>query len=763
MEYGLTNDPSLPTPGSTADPSMVPHAFGMVAIESLDQIAARDAARERATAAQNKPAILGLVSYVRECWSAAYNARRTTKVEERMLQSLRQRRGEYDPDVLAEIRKQGGSEIYMMLSSNKARAAAGWLRDVLLGTGKEKPWTINPSPLPDLPAPIMQGVMALAQQEAQAYMQATGQQASPAQMIQVHQYVKDRVIANAKKKADEACDRMEQKMEDQLVEGGFAQALTEFIEDIVTFPSAFLAGPIVRKKNKMKWIPDAQSGFQLQIEETLTLEWERIDPFMVYPMPHVTNIDDGGIFRRHRMTRGSLAELRGVEGYNSDAIDTVLDEFGKGGLHDWLIIDTQKATAEGKSAAMLMANPEATIDALQYMGSVQGKMLVDWGMDEAQIPDQMKEYSCEVWLIGNWVIKAQLNADPLGRKNIYKASYEEVPGAFWGNSVMDLCRDVQTQCNTAARAMANNMGLGAGAQVACNVDRLPTGEDLTQMYPGKIWQFTSDPYGNNSQPVQFFSVPMISGELMQIYMFFSQIADEHTGIPRYMAGDATGSGALRTSSGMSMLMGNASKGLKQVVANIDTYVLNMAIERLYFYNMQYSDDPDLKGDVNVVARGANSLVVKETQQQRINEFLQLALTNPIVNQIVGEEAIGALLRTAAKNLDMDTDQIVPPPEVIRARVFQAQQAQAANQKQAQDFQMAMALAPSRKQTMEQGPEGVHMKVEETIPHIMQQAGITPGPGLAPGNGANPAQTMSSSGQMTGNMPVTDSFSPMRKH
>jgi hypothetical protein len=388
-------------------------------------------------------------------------------------------------------------------------------------------------------------------------------------------------------------------------------------------------------------------------------------------------------------------------------------------------------------------------------------------MDEASVPDQTKEYPCEIWLIGNWAIKAQINSDPLGRKNIYKASYEEVPGAFWGNSVNDLCRDAQTQCNTAARAIANNMGLGAGAQVVYNVDRLPTGEDLTQMYPGKVWQTTSDPYGSTAKPVDFFAVPMISGELMQIYQFFSAIADEHTGIPRYMAGDAAGSGALRTSSGMSMLMGNASKGIKQVVSNIDVGVITPMIDRLHFFNMMYGDDPELKnGDIKVVARGANSLVVKETQQQRVNEFLQLALTNPIVNQVVGEEAIASLLRVAAKNLDMDTDSIVPPPEVIRARMYQLQQQQAAQQQAAQAFQMQMALAPSHEVEMERGPDGelIGMKVLDKQPHVMQGPMSPMGPVNQGGQGANPAQTMSKSGQTLQNgAPITDNFSPQRMH
>lgn len=743
-----------------ADPTLVPYVAGIVRMEGQSSIDRREAAREAAAEANNRPVIQGLAAHVRECWSQAYNAKRTTKVEERMLQSLRQRRGEYDPEILADIKKGGGSEIYMMLSSNKARSAAGWLRDVLLGNKDEKPWTIDPTPLPDLPPSIQQSVMSLAVQEAQQFQQVTGQAVGPRDMERIQEYVRDRVVSNAKQRAKEACERMELKMEDQLVEGGFPRAMSEFIEDIVTFPSAFVVGPVVRNKKALKWVPSAD-GFEAQVTDELTLEWERGDPFMMYPAPHSTNIDDGYLIRRHRLTRSQLNEMMGVEGYNDDAIRTVLDEHGKGGLHEWLIIDSQKAQAEGKSVAAISANPEATIDALQFWGSVQGKMLVDWGLDAASVPDDMKDYPCEVWLIGQWVIKAQINSDPLGRKPVYKASYEEIPGVFWGNSVMDLCRDAQMQCNTAARAMANNMGLGSGPQSVVNVDRLPTGEDLTQAYPYKVWQTTSDPYGSSAAPVSFFSVPMISGELMQIYMFFSNVADEHTGIPRYMAGDAAGSGALRTSSGMSMLMNNAGKGIKQVIANIDVNVTTLLIDRLWFYNMKYGTDPALKGDIKVRARGANMLVVKETQQQRLNEFMQLMLNNQYVSQIVGEEALVDIIRETAKGLGI-ADKL-PPPEVIRARLYTAQQSAAQQMQAQQQFQMAMALAPSHEVEMERGPDGeiVGMKVIDKQQHVLAAPASPMGQGMPMQGGQQGPQVMSNPNQMTGGMPITDNFSPMR--
>ena len=731
--------------------------IGTVAMEGMSSINAREDAKAAAEEANNKPLIQGLAGHIKQFWEDAKSAKEY-EVEDRMLRAMRARRGEYDPEVLSEIQKTGGSEIYMMLTSSKCRAAASWIRDVLLGTKDEKPWTISPTPLPDLPPVIAKSVAALATKEAQEYEQMTGLQVGQQDMERIVSYMKDRIVANARQRAAEMCKRMEDKMEDQLVEGGFQRAIAEFIEDIVTFPSAVIKGPVVRNKKKLQWIPAAGGEFELKVEDKLVLEWQRVDPFMLYPAAHSTDVDDGDLIERHKLSRQALVEMKGVEGYSNEAIDAVLDEYGAGGLNEWVSVDSSKAEVEGKSSAMVGQNSSGLIDALQFWGSVQGKMLIEWGMDEKTIPDPLKDYQIEGWLIGRWVIKAMLNPDPVGRKPYYKASYEEVPGTFWGNAVADLCRDTQTQCNQAARAIANNTGLASGPQATVNVDRLPPGEDITQMYPWKIWQTTSDPYGSSAQPVSFFQPQSIAGELMQLYMFWSNLADEQTGVPRYLTGEGAAGGAGRTASGMSMMMNNAGKSIKQVVANID-YPLQQLIERLYFYNMKFGTDMELKGDVNVIARGANSLVARENAQVRKNEFLQLALSNPLVNQIVGEESIAGLLRDNLKTLDVDADSIIPRPEQIRARIYQQQMQQ---QKMAA-IQAAAQNAPSEEIEVERGPDGemLGMKVKQNISQnpAIPMMGTFPGPGFGK---PVPAGPMSAPGQeLMNGAPQTDNFSPMR--
>ena len=641
---------------------------GILTAMSAKDLAAEE--RSKAQAAQAQPMIKSLSTYVRGRWVEARKAKEQT-VEQRMFKAVRARRGEYDPDVLTKIRETGGSEIYMMLTSNKCRAAASWLRDVMLGSGSDKPWTLRPTPIPTLPPDVTEEMRQAAIEQMTKVMNATGQMLPPTQLRKYLNELREEYLYNLQEEAKFKVRQMENKMEDQLIEGGFIKSLDQFLDDLTTFPAAFLKGPIVRRKPVMKWNSNAQSGYQLEVVDDLVLEWERVDPFMIYPSPSSMGIDDGYLIERHKLRQPDLEALIGVEGYDDEAIRMVLDTYGRGGLQEWLIVDSTKAQAEGRSTVAVMQNSEHLIDALQFWGPVSGQMLLDWGLSEDEIPDKAKQYYCEAWLIGEFVIKASLNYHPLGKMPYFKASYEEIPGTFWGNSTYDLIKDCQDMCNSAARALSNNMGIASGPQVVINVDRVPAGDDITNLYPWKIHQVTSDPMGSSAKPIDFFQPSSNVQELLTTYEKFSVLADEYSGIPRYMTGNSPSGGAGRTASGMSMLMSNANKAMKQVVQNIDTSVMTPMLERLYFYNMKYSDDNELKGDVNVVARGAIGIVAKEAAQVRRNEFLA-ATANPIDMQIMGIEGRATLLREMSKDLDMNPDEIVPPREMLKV----AQQVQA---------------------------------------------------------------------------------------
>lgn len=681
---------------------------GGLALMPVSRVSDMEAEAKRQSNEQNsQPVIQGLAAHVTKRWQISRLAKR--ELEERMLQGLRQRNGEYDPQKLAEIQAQGGSEIYIQLTSVKCRAATSWLRDTLLGTGSDRPWSLEPTPEPTLPPDVIEQLKARMSAELMSIYQS-GIQPTPEQLAQMAQSMRDQEMRQRKEEAEVRVDRMMDKMEDQLIEGGFTKAFNEFLDDIATFPYAVLKGPVKRKRKTLEW----KNG-QLVPTEVIRNEWERVDPFMIYWAPWAWNLGDGFIIERHKMTRDDLEALIGVEGYSESAIRTVLDEFTLGNLKEWLWSDSAKATAEGKNLTYAL-HTDDLVDALQLWDNVQGKTLIDWGMSKDEIPDPQLSYPCEVWLIGNTVIRAVLNYDPLGRKPYFLTSYENLPGSVDGKGVTDLCRDSQDMVNGAARALANNMGISSGPQVGVNISRLPAGEDVTQMYPWKIWQFQSSEYNDGSQPLNFFQPNSNAQELMAVFEKFAARADEDTMIPRYMTGEHV-AGAGRTSSGLSMLISNAGKGIKQVINNIDQNILIPIIERLYQDNLRYSQDPDLIGDVNIVAKGAQSLVIKEAEAMRRNEFLQVVLNSPVAQGIVGPSGTAELLRDAARNLSGNVDRIVPDRQQMS--VIQQQQ------QMIQQMQQQLAFASGAMEQM----------------GMMQGAPGAPAPG---GQGGSPAKPKSQS-------------------
>lgn len=648
-----------------------------------------DQASAYAAPAVNTTLIDSLAGQVRTHWTLAKTAKQQD-AEKRIISALRAKRGEYDPDKLRKIQSQRGSEIYMMLFATKARQFKALLGDILLGTGEELPISIAPTPSPDLPPEVVQQIMQGAT-ELVAQAEMSGVQLGSEQIRALLRDAKDHATAQMDQESRARCARAQRKIEDMLVEGGFVEAMDQFLDDLATSPTAFVKGPVVRRMPTLAWQP-GPNGMSTPVTTFANKpQWERVDPLNLYPAPWARSVHDGFLIEHHRLEPSALSDLIGQDGYDSDAIKACLDAHGVGGLREWLTVDTQRADVESPGVSDPTTGSNL-IDALQYWGSIPGKLLLQWGMDKTQVADPSKVYEAEVWLIGSWVIKAELNVDPLSRRPYYSDSFERIAGAFWGNSLYDTMRDCEDMCNAAARALANNMGISSGPQVWVMTDRMPQGESITEMYPWKLWQVTSDPSGSTALPMGFFQPTSNAQELMMVFDRYSLLADEVTGIPRYMTGDGSAGGAGRTASGMSMMIGNAGKTTKKTVRSIDLHVLTPLGQSAYYYVMRYVGDPDMKGDLNVVATGALSFMVKDTAQQRRIEFLR-ETANPFDMQIMGMDGRAAVLRETAQTLDMNTDDVVPPISALRLKMAQASAAQA-----------AQATAGQAAQTP-QGPQG----------------------------------------------------------
>ena len=615
----------------------------------------REAAERALAERQSQAVILGLTGYLRACWDVAQMAKKP--IEQEMLRALRQRNGEYEADKLKAIRDQGGSDIYMMITEVKCRAAESWLRDILLDSGSP-PWDLQPTPIPDLSKKQEQEVQGQFAQQVLQLVEQTGQAPDMAAMREMREMVAQDYRFAILREAQARADKMKIKIQDQFAQGGWAEAFNDFITDLVTFSAAFVKGPVVRRQRALGWETTPTGATAVKPIERLAPEYERVDPFYIYPEPGISNLNDGYLFEYHPMTRMALSDLIGVPGYDEDAIRKVL-EIGNG--QSWINEDVELLKNEEERKYYSYMRPTDVFDALEFWGKVSGKMLREWGLSEEEVPDDAREYDANVWIVGNYVIKAVLNYDPLGEKPYTKTSFIKCPGAFWGKGIPKIIEDLQAVCNASARALVNNMAVASGPQVEVNLERIPPNEDITGLVPWKVWQVTNDPAGSSAPAIRFTQPDSRAAELVNVYEKFSRLADDHSGVPAYIYGDLNVQGAGRTSSGLSMLMGAAGKGIRQVVMHIDADVVKPIVMRQFVYNMRYDEDESIKGDVEVVAKGAINLAVKETVNVRRVEFLN-ATANEFDMQIIGRDGRAAILREVAKGLQMPEDDIVPSRE-----------------------------------------------------------------------------------------------------
>ena len=543
----------------------------------------------------------------------------------------------------------------------------------------EQPWGIDPDPIPDLPQQLRKGIVGKAMQQAQQAMAQIhaqgGQQLSADEfkqlVIQIGTKLRDETEQAMTKEAQLRATRMEKHIAQRLDDGGYEHAMDGFVEDFVTYPAAILKGPIYRRHKMLEW----GAGWKPMVSDNPVQSWERVSPFDVYPAPSARSPQHGAFVERIRFQRDELHALKGLPDYKDEQINKALFDYSNGHLEGWLWTEAERQRLEQESLYMWLS-PPGVIDALNVWDNVPGWKLSTWGVTtvDGQALEDTRDYDCNVLICGKYVLYATLNSDPLGQRPYRKACYDEIPGAFWGRSIPDLCSTSQRMCDGIACALADNLSMASGPMVWVHADRFADGETSQAIYPWRLWQLKSDPAAGTQPGIGFFQAQDNSGALMATYEKWEIRADDATGIPRYTYGNERAGGSADTATGLSMLMNNAAKGLRRAISNIDLNVISMTIGATFVNEMLYNPDQSIKGACRVVPRGAAAILIKESAQQRRMQWLQLISGNPVLSQLVGPKYTAESLRLVAASLEMPVEDVVPSEDEVDANLAQQQQA-----------------------------------------------------------------------------------------
>jgi len=345
------------------------------------------------------------------------------------------------------------------------------------------------------------------------------------------------------------------------------------------------------------------------------------------------------VIERHKMSRTQMRGLKKRPFFRETVIDEAIAMGENYDRESWEDDLSDYAPDHGSER----------FEVLEYWGMCDIEMLKDQGVDIPEELEEADELQANIWICNGKLLRMVLNPFKPSRIPYMAAPYELNPYSFFGVGIAENMDDTQTLMNGFMRMAVDNAVLSGNLLIEVDETNLVPGQDLS-VYPGKVFRRQG---GAPGQAIFGTKFPNVAGENLQLFDKARQLSDESTGLPSFAHGQTGVSGVGRTASGISMLMNAASGGIKNVIKNVDDYLLQPLGEGLFRFNMQFNFDPDIKGDLEVKARGTESLMANEVRSQRLMQFMQVA-SAPALAPFAKFQYI---IREIAKSMDLDPDKV----------------------------------------------------------------------------------------------------------
>jgi hypothetical protein len=628
-----------------------------------------------------------IVAFVENKFNRAETARMGDEV--RWITAYRNYRGIYGSDVkFTDTEK---SRVFVKVTKTKVLAAYGQLVEVLFGNNKF-PISIEPSKLPDGIAESVHFDTDPAAQKAGAA--SAGPEAGPTpedmklrpgetmpdfrERLGTFKKKLEPVMDNLKEgeghtptsvtfhPAHVAAKKMEKKIHDQLDSSNASKKMRTAAFECALFGTGIMKGPFAVDKEYPHW--DEEGAYKPRIKTLPSIDAVSIWNF--YPDPDANNMDEAEhCIQRHKLSRSQMRALKKRPFFRNNAINMAIkygEQYTKLWWEQVMEDDSQSTTVE-------------RFQVLEFWGYVDREILEEYKVD---IPKELRkadELNVNIWICNGEVLRLVMNPFTPQIIPYYAVPYEVNPYSFFGIGLAENMDDTQTLMNGFMRMAVDNAALSGNLLIEVDEDNLVPGQDLT-VYPGKVFRRSG---GAPGQAIFGTSFPNVSNENMQMFDKARVLADESTGLPSFSHGQTGVSGVGRTASGISMLMSAANGSVRTVIKNVDDYLLDPMGKAMFAFNMQFDHDPEIKGDLEVKARGTSSLMANEVRSQRLMQFLGV-VQNPALAPFAKMDYI---IRQIAESMDLDPDKVANSlgEAAIQAEIlkkFQAENPDQAPQPQA---------------------------------------------------------------------------------
>lgn len=622
------------------------------------------------------PVAAPVINYVNGKFKEAENARRVD--EERWLRAYRNYRGIYGPDVqFTETEK---SRVFIKVTKTKVLAAYGQIIEVLF-SNNTFPISVEPTVLPEgvvgdvhfdpkeskqkpLPEPMASpygfagdGKPLPPGSTFNTLMEKLGSLKNKlGNVTGLKEGVGQTPTSITFSPAMVAAKKMEKKIKDQLDESKATKQLRNTAFELALFGTGIMKGPFAYDKEYANWKED---GTYSPVIKTRP-DTSHVSVWNFYPDPDAHSMEDASfIVERHKLSRSQLRDLKKRPFFRKSVIDTVIERGETYVKKYWEDDLSDYRTDTGVNR----------FEVLEFWGTIDRKMLEDNGVKIPEPFSMADELQANIWICNGQIIRMVLNPFKPAKIPYHASPYELNPYSFFGIGVAENMEDTQILMNGFMRMAVDNAVLSGNLVFEVDETNLVPGQDM-QIYPGKIFRRQG---GAPGQAIFGTKFPNVSNENMQMFDKARVLADESTGIPSFSHGQTGVAGVGRTASGISMLMNAASGTTKTVIKNVDDYLLRPLGEAFFNFNMQFDFDPEIRGDLEVKARGTESLMANEVRSQRLMQFLQIA-SAPALMPFAKFQYI---IREIAKSMDLDPDKVTNNMDeaALQAALMAAQQPQ----------------------------------------------------------------------------------------
>ncbi len=577
--------------------------------------------------------------------------------EQRWLKAYRNYRGLYGSDIqFTEAEK---SRVFIKVTKTKTLAAYGQIVDVLFANNKF-PLSIEPTELPEgvakdvsfdpkepegMGSNLMESPYGFRGDGMDLPKGATEKslqerlgplQEKLSEVDNLKEEVGKTPTAITFSPAMIAAKSMEKKIMDQLEESGANKHLRSTAFEMSLFGTGVMKGPFATDKEYPNWGEDGEYD---PVFKTIP-QVSHVSVWNFYPDPDATNMDDAQyVIERHKMSRSQLRALKKRPHFREQVIEEAIAAGENYVKKSW----------EDDLSDYVSEHDIERYEVLEYWGNCDVDMLVEQDIEIPKEFEALDEIQINAWVCNGKLLRMVINPFKPARIPYVAAPYELNPYSFFGVGIAENMDDTQTLMNGFMRMAVDNAVLSGNLLIEVDETNLVPGQDLS-VYPGKVFRRQG---GAPGQAIFGTKFPNVAGENLQLFDKARQLADESTGLPSFAHGQTGISGVGRTASGISMLMNAASGSIKTVIKNVDDYLLKPLGEGLFKFNMQFDYDPQIKGDLEVKARGTESLMANEVRSQRLMQFLQVSS-----NQALAPFAkFQYVIREIAKAMDLDPDKV----------------------------------------------------------------------------------------------------------